>query len=104
MGDPFSDIYIIGEAVNVRSQPRSDSRVIGTLTNEIVKADPAGFGRLTSQQRELSQTLEGWMPVITPSGEPGYVSSRYAYFAAGYRARFENKQGQWRMTIFITGD
>ncbi|MFB2879461.1 SH3 domain-containing protein [Floridanema aerugineum] len=104
MGDPFSDIYIIGEAVNVRSQPQSNSRAIGVLNNEILKFDSAGFERFTKQQRDLAQTLDGWMPVIIPTGERGYVSSRYAFFAAGYRARFENKKGQWKMTVFITGD
>ena len=104
MGDPFTDIYIIGETVNVRSQPRLNSQMIGVLTNEIVKFDSAGFERFTQQQRDLAQTLEGWMPIITPKGERGYVSSRYAFFAAGYRARFENKKGQWKMTVFISGD
>lgn len=104
MGDPFTDIYIIGAGVNVRSQPRSDGQVLDTLTNEIVKSDPNGFEQLTQAQRDLAQTLEGWMPVITPTGQRGYVSSRYAFFAAGYRARFEQKQGQWKMTIFINGD
>jgi len=104
VGDPFSDVHILGEAVNVRSQPRSDSPVIDTLNNEIVKFDSTGFEQFTQEQRDLAQTLEGWMPVVTPGGKRGYVSSRYAAIAAGYRARFENKQGQWKMTIFITGD
>lgn len=104
IGDPFSDIHIIGTNVNVRSQPSAESETIGTLTHELVKFDSAGFEQLTEQQRNLSQTFDGWMPIITPEGKRGFVSSRYAYFPAGYRARFEQRQGQWKMTIFIAGD
>ncbi|KAF3890046.1 MULTISPECIES: SH3 domain-containing protein [Nostocales] len=104
LGDPFTDVYIVGENINVRAQPRNDSQVIGVLSDEVVKSDPSGFSRLTQQQRQEQQTFEGWQPIITPTGQRGYVSSRYAYYPAGYRARFENKQGQWKMTVFIAGD
>jgi hypothetical protein len=98
------DIYIIGENINVRSQPQTDSPVIGTLTNEIVKSDSSGFQRLIQQQREATDTFDGWQPIITPEGKQGYVSSRYAYFSAGYRAWFEKKKGEWKMTLFLGGD
>ncbi|HBB33987.1 MAG TPA: hypothetical protein DDZ80_09535 [Cyanobacteria bacterium UBA8803] len=104
LGDPFSDVYIVGENINVRAQPRNDSPIVGVLSNEVVKSDPAGLERLTEQQRQEQQTVEGWQPIITPAGQRGYVSSRYAYYPAGYRARFENKQGEWKMTAFIAGD
>ncbi|GAB1540989.1 hypothetical protein NUACC21_36580 [Scytonema sp. NUACC21] len=104
LGDPFSDVYIVGENINVRAQPRNDSQVIGVLSDEVVKSNPTGFSRLTQQQQQEQQTFDGWQPIITPAGQQGYISSRYAYYPAGYRARFENKQGQWKMTVFITGD
>lgn len=104
LGDPFSDVYIVGENINVRAQPSPDSPVMDVLSDEVVKSDPDGLDRLTPQQREEQQTDEGWQPVITPTGQRGYVSSRYAYYPAGYRARFENKQGQWKITAFIAGD
>lgn len=104
LGDPFSDIYIVGTDVNVRAAPSIDSPVIDVLSNEVVRSDSTGFDRLTDQQREELQTLAGWQPILTPQGQHGYVSSRYAYAPAGYRARFENKQGRWQMTIFIAGD
>uniref|UniRef100_B8HTJ1 SH3b domain-containing protein n=1 Tax=Cyanothece sp. (strain PCC 7425 / ATCC 29141) TaxID=395961 RepID=B8HTJ1_CYAP4 len=104
LGDPFSDIYIVGTDVNVRALPQSNGAIVDVLSNEVVKANPAGFERMSKQQREESQTFAGWQPIITPKGIHGYVSSRYAYFPAGYRARFENKNGHWKMTVFITGD
>lgn len=104
VGDPYTDVHILGENVNVRAEPQENSPVIETLTNELVQADSTGYDRLTEQQREEIETVDGWRPVITPSGRRGYVSSRYAYLPVGYRARFENKNGTWKMTIFIAGD
>lgn len=104
VGDPYMDVHILGENVNVRAEPQENSPVIETLSNELVQADSSGYDRLTEQQREAIETSDGWRPIITPSGKRGYVSSRYAYLPVGYRARFENKDGQWKMTIFIAGD
>ena len=104
LGDPFSDVYIVGEGVNVRENPRTNSRVVAVVSHEVVKSDPSGYDRLSEQQRQELQTDRGWQPIITPAGKRGYVASGYAYTPAGYRARFENQTGQWKMTIFITGD
>lgn len=104
LGDPFTDIYIVGSSVNVRAEPKASSPVIAVLSHEVVQFDAKGAERLSDQQRQVMQTVEGWQPVITPEGKRGYVSSRYAYIPAGYRARFEQKQGAWKMTVFIAGD
>ncbi|HEY9627856.1 MAG TPA: hypothetical protein V6C84_11190 [Coleofasciculaceae cyanobacterium] len=104
LGDPFSDVYIVGENVQVRAQPRADSPVIDAVSDEVVNADPAELARLTQQQQQEQQTVEGWQPIVTSTGQRGYVSSRYAYYPAGYRARFEQQQGDWKMTVFIAGD
>ncbi|MFE1743979.1 hypothetical protein [Coleofasciculus sp. H7-2] len=104
VGDPFADVYIVGTQINVRSQPEANSSVVAVLSNEVVPFDSKGAERLSQQQIQSMETWDGWKPVITPEGVRGYVSSRYAYIPSGYRARFENKQGKWKMTIFITGD
>lgn len=104
LGDPFTDVYIVGKDVNVRTLPRADSPVVAVLSNEVVKSDPQGFSALSEQQKLNIQTWDGWQPVIAPNGQRGYVSSRYAYTPAGYRALFENKGGNWKMTAFIAGD
>lgn len=41
--DAFSAIVVVGENVNVRSQPSTTSSAIATLTNEIVKYDTTTF-------------------------------------------------------------
>lgn len=104
VGDPFTDVYVVGTGVNVRSLPEANSAVVAVLSNEVVPFDSRGAERLSQQQVQGIETLDGWKPVTTPEGIRGFVSSRYAYIPAGYRARFEQKQGQWKMTIFIAGD
>ena len=101
-GNPFLDVYIVGTGVNVRSQPATSSSVVAVLSNEIVQSDPKG--NLSPQQWQRTETSTGWRPVITPEGVRGFVSSRYAYIAAGYRAQFEHQQGQWKMTSLVAGD
>lgn len=102
--DPYTDVFIIGEAINVRMAPSPDSAVIGTLSNEVVKSDSQGFEQLTENQRSLLETNEGWRPIITPDGKRGFVSSRYAFSPIGYRAFFKNEGQGWYMTVFIAGD
>lgn len=104
LGDPFTDAYIIGSDVNVRLQPNSSSASVGVVSNEVVQVDQDAFSALTDAQRAATSTNEGWLPIITPSGDRGYVSSRYAYVPAGYRALFRQTDEGWRMTTFIVGD
>ncbi len=78
--------------------------MVAVLSNEIVQHDPQQGARLSRQDWEAIETWDGWRPIITPEGIRGFVSSRYAYLPVGYRARFEQRQGQWIMTSFIAGD
>lgn len=102
--DAFSQVIIVGQDVNVRAQPNQNSPVVGTLSNEAVRYDTEATLDLSEQQRTAMSTLSGWYPVITPSGDRGFVSSRYAYSPIGYRAFFEKIDGDWKMSVFIAGD
>lgn len=104
LGDPFADVYIVGEGINVRSQPRLGSPVVDGVSNEVVKVDQAALNAFSQSQLKALQTLAGWYPVITPAGQRGYVSSRYAFIPAGFRAIFERQGTRWKMTAFLAGD
>lgn len=104
LGDPFTDVYIVGEGVNVRARPELNSSVVGVVSNEVVAIDQAAYNAFSDSQRIATETLSGWFPIVTSQGQRGYVSSRYAYLPAGHRARFERIDNRWQMTIFITGD
>lgn len=105
--DAFSAIVVVGENVNVRSQPSSNSAAIATLTNEIVKYDIATFQNASDQDKSATLRLDnpkGWTPVILSDNRRGFVSSRYAYSPIGYRVLFSKSSGDWKMQAFVTGD
>jgi hypothetical protein len=101
--DP-SNIYIVGEGINVRTEPNLASPVIAVLSNTEVVLDSIGYSALSAQQRTELETLEGWIPIVTPDAQRGYISSRYAYYLLGHRATFSQRNGEWKMTSFVAGD
>ncbi len=46
----------------------------------------------------------GWARVRLSDGRTGYIESANLLSAIDYRAIFEKRGGQWRMTAFIAGD
>jgi len=105
--DASSAIVVVGQNVNVRSQPNADSPTLATLTNEIVKYDATTFQNASEQEKAETFRLDnpnGWTPVILSNNQRGFVSSRYAYSPIGYRALFGKEGGEWKMQAFITGD
>ena len=89
--DAFESIVITGANVNVREKPNLKSRVIESLTYEVV--------RTTGNQEQ-----EDWAKVVMPSGRTGYVSQRFARSPVDYRVRFSTESGRWRMVFFLAGD
>ncbi len=105
--DAFSSIVVVGQNVNVRSQPNENAPAIATLTNEIVKYDTTTFQAASPQDKADTFRLDnpnGWTPVILSNDRRGFVSSRYAYSPVGYRVLFGKEGGVWKMQAFVTGD
>ncbi|NET31245.1 MAG: SH3 domain-containing protein [Cyanothece sp. SIO1E1] len=102
--DPFEQVFIVGEKVNVRAAPNNEGAVVDTLSHEVVKYDEQSIADLSEQQLSMLETFDGWIPVVIPDGQRGYVSSRYAYSPIGYRAFFSQVDGEWQMTVFLAGD
>jgi len=102
--DPYEDIVIVGENINVRIAPTADSPVIDTVSNEVVRHDYDSINDLTETQQQAMSTIEGWHPIITSSGQRGFVSSQYAYSPIGHRAFFTKEGDAWQMNVFIAGD
>lgn len=102
-----SSIIVVGEGVNVRSQPNTTAPTIAALTNEIVRFDSDTFSKASVQSRAENFDLSnpnGWTPVILPNDKRGYVSNRYAYSPLGHRALFAKEDGKWIMQAFVSGD
>ncbi|MBW4526495.1 MAG: hypothetical protein KME18_15095 [Phormidium tanganyikae FI6-MK23] len=105
--DAFSAIVVVGQNVNVRSQPSANATAIATLSNEIVKYDATTFQNAPEQEKSESFRLDnpnGWTPIVLSNNQRGFVSSRYAYSPVGYRVLFGKEDGEWKMQAFVTGD
>ena len=96
--DAFEHVAVLGTDVRVRSAPSLDSKILASLSFDIVRLSQAGRSRLTPEQ------LEAWSAVELKGGRTGYVASRYVRSSVGYRALFNKVNGRWRMTAFVAGD
>lgn len=87
---------ITGTGVRVRAEANLNAPVITALSYDIVELDnePSASGETNSE----------WIKIIAPNGKKGYVFGKYIRSATDYRACFEKKQGQWKMTALIAGD
>lgn len=102
--DAFESIVIVGAAINVRAEPKANSSVVGTVSNEVVKVNSSAYANHPPEFFEAKETNLGWMPIILPNGVQGYVSSQDAFSPIGYRAGFIQNHGEWTMTFFLAGD
>lgn len=103
----LSHVVIVGNNVNVRQAPDTNSRVVGLLSNEVVKVNRSveeQFAKKRAEQSRAYDPLNGWVAVILPNKQLGYVSSRYAYFPLEYRAVFGRVAGQWQLLHLPGGD
>lgn len=111
--DPYMTVYVDGTDVAVRQLPSQNSPVVSWVSNSILQSVTLPWNESLSEAEDAqlsdwyqaSETAEGWKFVSLPDGRKGFVSSRYAYSALGYRAIFQRDEaGRWTMTAFIAGD
>lgn len=103
----LSRVIVVGENVNVRSQPSVESPVVGLLSNEVVKVNrqiEEQRARERAQRGEDYSSINGWTAVILPNGKPGYISNRFAYSPLEYQAVFGTVKGQWRLLYMPGGE
>jgi hypothetical protein len=90
--DGFEHVAVIGDRVVVRRAPRLDAAEVARVGFEVLRR-----GR-------DDRAPEAWTPVITPDGQPGYISSQYVRSPIDYRAFFTKKNGRWLMVMLLAGD
>lgn len=103
----ISQVIVVGEKVNVRSQPNLKSSVVAVLTDEVVKLDQSiadQQAEVRIQKKQNYDPIQGWTPVILPDGQRGYVYNRYAYQPLEYRLVFKQHNGQWKLVSVPGGD
>jgi len=96
--DSFQHVAVLGTDVRVRAEPRLESRVLASLTFDVVRLSNSGRTRLTPEQ------ASEWTAVELKGGRTGYIASRYVRSPIAHRAIFNRKDGRWRMTAFVAGD
>jgi len=98
--DAFDRVAITGAGVRVRSQPNLQSRIITSLSYNIVE-----FVQRTDQELTIDGETHNWMKIKTPDGQEGFAWGKYVTSPIGFRAGFERQSdGQWLMTFFLAGD
>lgn len=102
-------VMVLGENVNVRSLPSTDSPVIAQLSNEWVQADRTASNTFFEQASEAEieargDMLTGWTAVILPNQQSGYVSNEFVYSVLGPRIVFGKVDGEWQMMQVLAGD
>lgn len=93
--DAFENGVIIGENVRVRQDLTASSPILTQLSYDIVKV---------TDWKPKVRNKQNWISVTLSNGKKGYVAEDYIVSPVGYRAIFEKKNGQWRMTAFVAGD
>jgi hypothetical protein len=88
--DAFTHVAVIGENVPLRKTPDANAEVIATLSHDIVERP--------------KYTEEAWQQVKTADGRGGYVETKQIWSPVGYRAGFNKKNGEWKMTALVAGD
>jgi hypothetical protein len=92
-------VIVLGENVNVRSQPNLTGTIIGQLSNEVVSNDPPNRGTADANDPRI-----GWTAVRLNNGRSGYVNNRYAYFLLGYQLDIQKVNNVWKLMQINAGE
>lgn len=95
--DAFEHYVIFGSNVNLREVPNNNSKIVGKLSYNVVRAVEETY---SGNQEGKSE----WYNIKTLGGLSGYVKSEFVRSPIDYRAGFEKKSGRWKMVAFIAGD
>ena len=87
--DPYPHVAVVGREVNVREKPDPASKVVATVSYEIL---------------QLLDHGEEWRQVKVSDKVTGYVNHEYLYGPLDYRMRLRNVNGRWMIELFLAGD
>ncbi|MEB3827605.1 SH3 domain-containing protein [Phormidium sp. CCY1219] len=93
-----NSVVIVGENVNVRSQPNLSGAAIASLSNQVVKRDPA------RESESNLNPIAGWTPILLSDDRQGYVYNRYVYSPLDYRLFIGQVESNWQLLGMPGGD
>lgn len=97
--DAFEHSVVFGSGVNLRQGPSTDSKVVASLSYNIVTVNRGD--EVIHDHNGENQT---WNGVQTLGGKKGFIRSDFLRSPIDHRAGFEKIKGQWKLVIFIAGD
>lgn len=89
--DPFATFLTLGSAVPMRARPAERAPQTGTLDWDLI------------EQTDISEDGE-WSYVAAQGGREGWVRQSGLRSMVDFRAQFQRREGQWRLTVFVAGD
>lgn len=100
-----TQVAIIGDRVNIRAEPKTNSTIIGVVSKEVLQFDLESYENLSVTERELVNQFDGWTPVILKNRKKGWVQNNFVYYEPrDYRISFVRFDGQWRLRYLLSGN
>lgn len=87
--DPYTHVAVVGREVNVREKPDPTSKVVATVSYDILQILDHG---------------DEWRQVKVSDKVTGYIHREYLYSPLDHRMRLRNVQGRWMIELFVAGD
>ena len=98
--DSYQNLIVIGENVTVRKTPSTKGAILGFLSYDVVKR----VYESNPPQETINGETFSWMKIETKEGVVDYVYGKYIRSPIDYRVNFVNKDGTWKINLFIAGD
>lgn len=97
--DAFDYGAIAGRMVRMRAEPRLGTSIVTNLTYDIVKVLDAD-----GPEETINGETYPWVKLETLDGKSGHVWGKFVASSIDFRAGFEQKAGDWKMTFLVAGD
>ncbi len=102
--DDFNIHFIMGDHVNVRSEPNLQSRVVAQLNYNLVHTQQDNDGNDITSGTVLPNFPE-WYKIETPDKKiQGWVNFKFVHSVYGERIIISRKKNAWIVSVFISGE
>ncbi|QIZ72332.1 SH3 domain-containing protein [Oxynema aestuarii] len=95
---------VVGENVNVRSQPTLESEAIASVSNAVVTRDREQAENMQQASGGEIDPIDGWTPVILAGDRRGYIYNQYVYTPLDYQILFGKVEGDWQILAMAGGE
>lgn len=96
-------VFIKGNDIAVMQEPVAGSLAMAYVNEgSILRFNDAAFQAFTQTQKSAMKVFSGWVPIILPDGNAGYVSSQYAYPSHDARLIVTHTSDGWKYEFIDT--